>query len=209
MEIKGVITGDIINSSDIKGEDRTKLLSVIDGLVAELKKITLLKIEIYRGDSFQIHVDNPSQALKIAILIRAKLRSYADKKWDTRLAVGIGSIDFESKNVVTSDGEAYLNSGREFDKLGKKKLGVCTPWSDFNNELLVSTAFADNIISKWTSKQSKSFFLSVSRDITQKQLAEEMNTKPQNISQTLLKANESLIIEYIKRYESVINTRTK
>lgn len=209
MEIKGIITGDIVNSSNIKGEDRNKLLSIINGLVVELKSISLLKVEIYRGDSFQIYVDNPSQALKIAILIRAKLRSYDDKKWDTRLAVGIGCVDFESENVVTSDGEAYLNSGREFDKLGKKRLGVCTPWSDFNKELLVSTAFADNIISKWTSKQSKAVFLLISKDITQKQLAEEMNTKPQNISQTLLKANESLFVAYIKRYESVINNTTK
>ena len=60
---------------------------------------------MYRGDSFQVLVDNPEYVLAIGIALRAKLKAETPNKqnlWDARLSVGVGEISFESSNIAVS-----------------------------------------------------------------------------------------------------------
>lgn len=92
-------------------------------------------MEMYRGDSFQVVVDNPELALSVAIALRAKLKASTPDKsevWDARLSLGIGDVSFASGNILTSDGEAFRLSGRAFDNIGKKRLCISTPWAELD-----------------------------------------------------------------------------
>lgn len=208
MEFKAIITGDIVNSSNILGDDRTMILKAINELPSKLNQLGLAGVEIYRGDSFQMIIESPENAVLIAILIRASLRS-KNKKWDVRIAIGVGTIDYNSTDIITSDGEAYKNSGREFDALKKRRLSILTPWKDVNNELAVSTAFADNIISNWSDNQANVIFISLSENITQKEIAERLGKKNQSVNNVINSGKESLISMYIARYNHLINSKIK
>ena len=168
METKAIITGDIVQSTQILS--RSKLLSSIQTLVGELQELTPFKFELFRGDSFQLLLDDPIHALKIALLIRAGLQGKTTEaslhKWDARLSIGLGTINYTSDQIITSDGEAYHNSGREFDALGKRRLALRTPWEAVNYEFAVSTAFADDIISCWSIPQAQTIYQSLFYDIT-------------------------------------------
>ena len=136
--IKGVITGDLVNSTNIAAEWRQSVLDALNVCVADFLPLTLCNLEMYRGDSFQIVVDKPDYALAVAIALRAKLKAMTPGKlqlWDARLSIGIGDISFESDNIVTSDGEAFRLSGRSFDNIGKKRLSISTTWPDFNKDM--------------------------------------------------------------------------
>ena len=113
-----------------------------------------------------------SHALKIALLIRAGLQGKtteaSSNKWDARLSIGHGTINYTSDQIITSDGEAYRNSGREFDALGKRRLALRTPWEAVNDEFAVSTAFADDIISGWSITQAQTIYQSLFYDINQR-----------------------------------------
>lgn len=56
--------------------------------------------------------------------------------------------DFISDEIITSDGEAFLYSGRKFDKMGKQHLVVKTPWSEVNEELAESIGTSAQNVSK-------------------------------------------------------------
>ncbi len=58
MQLKGVITGDIISSTTIKPEWRQCLLDKMKRLVVEFNQFCPVKIEFFRGDSFQLLIDN-------------------------------------------------------------------------------------------------------------------------------------------------------
>ncbi|MDO4672000.1 MAG: hypothetical protein Q4A76_03735 [Porphyromonadaceae bacterium] len=73
MKIKGVITGDIVSSSHIRLELRKKLLVAMREIAEDLKSLSDLKIEFFRGDSFQILVEQPEKTLLAAVLFRAGL----------------------------------------------------------------------------------------------------------------------------------------
>lgn len=74
----------------------------------------LKKVEFFRGDSFQMIIDAPENAMKIAVLLRAGLRSCTPKEckkpWDVRLSLGVGTISYYANNTVLSDWEAFQYS---------------------------------------------------------------------------------------------------
>lgn len=56
--IKGVIIGDLVNSTHIAAEWRQMVVDALNAYVANLSSQTNIKMDMYRGDNFQIVVDN-------------------------------------------------------------------------------------------------------------------------------------------------------
>ncbi len=211
--IKGVITGDLVNSTNIAAEWRQTVVNALHQCVAESLPLTLIKLEMYRGDSFQVVVDKPQYALAVAIALRAKLKAETPDKqemWDARLAVGVGEISFEGDNIVTSDGEAFRQSGRSFDHIGKKRLVISTPWPDFNNEIDLVTRFADDVITSWTAKQARVVYHSMLfPNKLQKDLAEELGMTRQNFNYHWGSSRGQLILDYVDYFKSLISKHIK
>lgn len=203
MLIKGVITGDVIGASKIKLENRIQLLDCFYAMKDELQSISPFKMELFRGDSFQLLVEKPEMTIKLAILLRAGLIHHTSSTeeviWDAKVSIGIGTVDFISNEIVTSDGEAFQYSGRQFDKMGRQRLVIKTPWPDVNEELAISTPFADDIITRWSIRQAGMIYMSLIRNHSQKELAQSIGTSAQNVSKILTSAKEGLIRNYIER----------
>ena len=206
--MNAVITGDIISSTSIPFEERKKLLEIFDKIVNDLQSLCELKYEIFRGDSFQILVEKAELALEVAVLIRAGLKMNTPENskiiWDARVAIGVGEIEFIDDKVITSDGEAFKYSGRAFDELIKTNLTIKTRWNNINEELKLSTLFADDIISNWTEIQAFVVYKSLLLNKSQKEIADEQNKSAQNISKISVNAKEKLIRQYINRYYNLI-----
>lgn len=107
----GVLTGDIIGSSHLRS---TQLSSVRASLITTANTVRdwkrgLVKgeLEFFRGDGWQLLLTDPSMALRVAIILRASL--LAQGLSDTRVAVGLGSID-----ETTSEGKVSLSMGQAF-----------------------------------------------------------------------------------------------
>ena len=125
-----VITGDIIGSRQQKSEH----------WVEDLKKIlapfgkTPNQWEVYRGDEFQIEINNPEDALLAAILVKAHLRAI---KSDARMSIGFGDKTHNAERISESNGSAFINSGELFETLKKQKvtLALRTGDIDFDEKL--------------------------------------------------------------------------
>lgn len=205
--IKGVITGDLVNSTHIAAEWRQTVMDALNACVNDFSSQTPIKIEMYRGDSFQVVVGNPELVLTVAIALRAKLKASTPDKldlWDARLSIGVGDVSFESENILTSDGEAFRLSGRAFDDLGKKRLCISTPWTELDGNMELVTRFADDIVSGWTMKQATVFYHSLVFPKSQKKLAEELGMKYQNFNYHWGAAKGRLILDYINYYKSFV-----
>ena len=207
--IKGVITGDLVNSTNIAAKWRQTVEDALHVCAEDSVSLTPIKLEMYRGDSFQVVVDKPEYALAIAIALRAKLKAEtpnSQKLWDARLAIGVGEIYFESDNIVTSDGEAFRLSGHSFDHIGKKRLSISTPWSEFNTDIELVTRFADDLITSWTAKQARVVYQSMlfPKPKLQKDLAEDLDMTRQNFNYHWSSAKGQLILDYVEYFKSLI-----
>jgi len=208
MDIKAVITGDIVRSEQIELNKRDLLLRVLQETVESLQNKSPMSMELFRGDSFQIVLEKPEMSLEVASMIRAGLKSNTPADsfgvWDARISIGIGTIDYLGDRVVTSDGEAFRLSGRGLDAMEKSRLVIKTCWQEVNEELDAGLAFVDDLITGWSVNQAKAIFLSMGKGLSQSNIASSIAKSQQNVSKTLTSAKESLLVRFSARFETII-----
>lgn len=193
--MKAVITADIVNSTKIEETNRYLLVDELDNIIQDLKRLSSLRCEMYRGDSFQVLVDDVKYCLEIAVLIRLGLKKsnlLKNTKLDARMAIGVGDVSYEHEQVILSDGEAFRLSGRTFDKLNKRRLLIATNINDMDEPLNVMLAFIDELLEGLSYTQSKYLYDSLLYNMSQMELANVYNTSQPNIAKHLKSAKENL-----------------
>lgn len=193
--MKAVITADIVNSTKIEETNRYLLVDELDNIIQDLKRLSSLRCEMYRGDSFQVLVDDVKDCLEIAVLIRLGLKKsnlLKNTKLDARMAIGVGDVSYEHEQVILSDGEAFRLSGRTFDKLNKRRLLIATNINDVDEPLNVMLAFIDELLEGLSYTQSKYLYDSLLYNMSQMELANVYNTSQPNIAKHLKSAKENL-----------------
>lgn len=227
MAIVGIITGDLVKSRKIRNKDVEPVIESLKQCFSEINELLLqgqAKYDIFRGDSFQYSVPEPQKALLVCILIRAKLRTFEpeirtagktkpDKPIryaysDARVAIGLGGISYDAKNIAESQGEAFEKSGYAFDKLEKNndRLIIATPWPELNEEFETECLLADAIISKWTASTAEAMYYHLLYGKSQQELSQTLNISQPGVHKRLsVYGNSKSIQAFISRYSYLIN----
>lgn len=177
--VTSIITGDIINS---RGSKTKQWLSVLKKALALTGK-SPQTWEIYRGDSFQLEVKNPADALLAAIRIKAYIKSI--KNVDVRIAIGIGEKDFNSNRITESNGEAFVYSGEKIENLKQEKqnMAVKTKWPDFDREMNLYMRFALIAMDSWSTGAADLIKMILDNpEITQTKLAKRLKITQSAVS---------------------------
>lgn len=159
-KLYSVITGDIINSSRLSVTNKKKIKNIFSDLSKVLKKnfqnAFKYNIDVYRGDGWQLLLNDPVLSLRVALIIRTALRSGLYKiSLDSKIAVAVGSVDSISKSRVSqSTGEAFALSGLTLEKLKRVKMGFNINDERIDEHYNLVFAFIDSIFHKLTAKQS-------------------------------------------------------
>ena len=210
--MKAVITADIVNSTKIEETNRYLLVDELDNIIQDLKRLSSLRCEMYRGDSFQVLVDDVKYCLEIAVLIRLGLKRsnlLEHGKLDARMAIGVGDISYEHEQVILSDGEAFRLSGRTFEKLNKKRLLISTNINNVDEPLNVMLAFIDELLKGLSYTQSKYLYDSLLYNMSQMELANVYNTSQPNIAKHLKSAKENLFRLFFDFAEKTLKSLEK
>jgi len=217
MKIYAVVTGDIKNFTKLPGDRRAKLVTETEELMRGMVK-DAKDAQVFRGDSYQLLMDDISQVLKRCIQLICWFKLNSDRfslagkgpKSDnhaylgTRLSIGIGEIAYRGNNVLDSDGEAFHLSGRNFDLLNKDEIIRLTTFDEKKNEVYeVLLMFMNSIIRSWTPNQAETIFqLLYKDDNTQDQVAKKLNMTQPAIASSLRAARWKEIekgINYISK----------
>ena len=208
--MKGIITADVVGSTQMDTEVRNALPEILNGIVDSMQGITPLHLEMYRGDSFQIVVDNYAKAPFVAVLIRIGLMRNSCmanmSKLDARVSVGIGNVSYIADTIGKSDGEAFVLSGRAFDHLGKKRLVMVTSNELVNGELAVYESILDELLSDGTCARSRTIFaLLLNPELTMEKIGHLLGMSKQAVSQAYRATRVAIIDLVLKRIEYVLS----
>ncbi|UCF94586.1 MAG: hypothetical protein JSW39_10635 [Desulfobacterales bacterium] len=183
-KLYAVITGDIIGSSRLAENARLELhramVAGADALHKAFDNAVPMDVDIFRGDSWQLLVTIPSQALRVGLFYRAYLR--ARMAADTRLAIAVGTVDFiPGERVSGGDGQAYRSSGVGLEKLLKLSrfrmiFAENTNLKD-SQALNVVVQLVDALAMNWTAKQAQAM-LGILQGWTQETIAGAWWGKP-------------------------------
>ncbi len=199
-----IITGDIINSR--------KLPSSIwlDGLKRILDDHGLQpkNWEIFRGDAFQLEVSEPEEGLRIAIQIKAFLKTV---KLDARMSIGLGDKTYDANKISESNGTAFVRSGESFDQLKKQKntLAINTGNKDFDNEINLMLRLAQTFMNNWL-VQSAEFVLTAIENptLSQEEIGVKLKINQAAVSRRRKRAQFDLVLELENHYREKIKSIT-
>ncbi|MCC5808166.1 MAG: hypothetical protein JJU00_17700 [Opitutales bacterium] len=162
-----VLTGDVVRSSEAGKAALRRLPGLLRGAGKAAADILpdagVSGIDIFRGDSWQIFVRDPSAALHAALLVRSFLLgggARGEPAWDTRVAFGFGTVDrLDKRKVSRSQGAAFAASGAALDSLADSRARMAVAADEPGEPRAGTFARAnvlllDALVQNWTSKQA-------------------------------------------------------
>ena len=150
-----VITADMVNFTLFSRDQTTVWLTELTEILRNDPVFDwILKPEIYRGDSFQGVLKNSDQAMRLAVLARAIMKSHAPNT-DLRIAIGIGRAEQITDRPGTSDGEAFRFSGHLADNIRKQKARIGIALKTDADPLNANLDLLETLIEDWTPAQSE------------------------------------------------------
>ncbi len=204
-----VITGDLVGSSRVtaRGDFLGELKSALHWVEVNYAG----EHDIYRGDSFQVDIPSPKNAIRAAILIRSHLIATSpDAKkrgWDARVSIGIGRNETQEGKVKERDGQAFILSGRGLDEITKSgaRLTIKTPSEDVDSDLALLTRFTDEIISNWSHYSAELAFYYLFTEMSQLEIGKKLLglTQP-TIHGRISTAKLKLTDLYIEKVQDVL-----
>jgi len=204
MVLAAIITADIVNSTQIGKSAEKKLITTLSGILKPNK------FEFYRGDSFQVYLPNPKDALKLVLLTRAAAKKLMPDSLlplaDIRASIGIGSINTVVKNLTTASGEAFILSGRAFDEMNKseERLVMQSSNDTVNLGLKVTANYIDSLFSQLTARQAAVLF-ELLMGYTQTEAAKRLKKTQATINKHSKSARWSEINRLLQDYQLFID----
>jgi len=219
ISFAGVLSGDLVKSS----HRNAKRSAIMNGLALAVestrgylkeRQCQLYFSDFYRGDAFQCAVTDPSYLLWTAVFIRTELIKMRSEGTcvDARLGLGFGPVSaWDSRNITSSDGEAFRLSGKALDSLksGKEKyrrLRIMTPWPDESPCFSILVSFLDALMQRWTPEQAAAmaFFL---RGKGQKETSNIFKVKQPAVQGRLQTAGHFAVNEALELFSQTVKDR--
>lgn len=216
-----VLTADLIDSSLYEEEI---LETVLNSLSEEFEKLTKqygaenVRFDIYRGDSFQGIINKPEAALEITLQIKTainkihlketkKNKAYS-KIADFKMAIGIGTQDFERESISESNGQAFLFSGRTLDSMknDSRKTLIKTEDDEINEEFNTAFYLLDTLTEKWSTASAEVVYYLL-KEMKEREVAKAINISQSAVNQRKKAAGWDAIAGLLVRFEKVIKTR--
>ncbi|MFZ2631057.1 MAG: hypothetical protein WA081_02740 [Desulfosalsimonadaceae bacterium] len=181
-----VITGDFIGFSGLPAQVRQRMYFVLkecgNALESAFPGILPCEVDVFRGDGWQVLINDPALSLRAALFIRAHIRfhlpeaatanGFGEKtgikpeinpkiQMNTRLSIGVGPIDYVPDNRVSAgDGPAFRRSGKLLEKMASPKAGTMRFAAEGEDDIRMGrlldgiVRLTGELADRWTSKQA-------------------------------------------------------
>lgn len=202
MSVHSVITGDIVNSTKLPPAAEKKLLHNLNDILQPYK------FEFYRGDSFQVYLEEGKAALQLALLCRTTALSLDPEEnapiSDIRIGIGLGQVEGSVNTPGSAKGEAFILSGRSFDNLEKSddRLIITSANDLANAGLLVISDYINAIFRELTAKQAE-VIVELLKGHTQQETADKLQKSKSTIHQHVSSGRWNEIARVLHHYEKI------
>ena len=184
-----VLTGDLVKSSRLAAAQSSQAIAWLKEGVATFEKTyrgtVQGTLDSFRHDSWQLLVRNPARAVRLAIFLRAALKTESDTatKYETRIAIGIGPVETISKRRVSdSRGAAFALSGKSLDAMKETRLAFASSGETLGDCLTQGVIpLLDCLIDEWTSTEAQAIqgaLLGWTQELSAANWAEKKTLRP-------------------------------
>ncbi len=198
--MQAVITADIINSEKVQPDLWMNPLKEF----FKKQKINSKEWAIYRGDEIQVFMTNHVHSLRIALRLKALVKSISNKI-DIKIAIGIGNPEFYAQKITESNGPVFIRSGRLYEQIKKSKVNLAIASPDNQNDKIINLMLklASVITDKWTIADAELIYILLDNKhkLVQSEIADQLGIKQSGVSRRKTRAgydNITLLLEYFE-----------
>lgn len=191
-----VLTGDLIGSNNLPPRAIKAAMEVIALCAKEVDPDS--RFMRYRGDGWQLRLNNAGDCLFACVFILARLLSTPNVP-PTRIAVGIGSEDPNNgPDLSDALGSAFTASGRALDNIRRDEI-LALDGEGVDDFQRLCFFFAADQITRWTADQAAAMAMILSPEgpTTQEEIAAQFGITRQAVSQRLKSARHGLLEDAI------------
>ncbi|MCK0132212.1 hypothetical protein MWU59_11940 [Flavobacteriaceae bacterium F08102] len=210
--MQAVITGDLIDSTTFSASALNTILNAMNREFDCLKASMWAEFRLFRGDSFQGVIADPSLALDAALFIKTRVNMIPNEVKgkgliDVKMAIGLGVIDLKRPSILESNGEAFQLSGRTLDvmKGDYPRLLLKTNNEDINDEFDVHFSLFDSLTSKWSVASAEVIYYML-KGLKEREIAAELGINQSAVNHRKKAANWDSIALLLERYRRVVTT---
>ena len=222
--MKATISADIISFTALSAEDRLMLQERILHLFEILENTfgkDLFYGRLIKGDYIECVLDNPSLALKVALLIKSYIKSteiktdIADKRIEEfkehgiRIAVAVANLTAWDREKGVMDGEAIYLSGRAVNEMTatskKIKSTLVFKSSDKMWNAVINPMFnlLDVLFSKYKRAQSEVIFYKLLH-LSEKEICDKLKKSQSTINQHSTSTGWWAVESAVESFEKII-----
>jgi hypothetical protein len=207
-----VITGDLIDSTKYTSQELDTILDVVNQEFEHFRSAHDADFKIFRGDSFQGIVLDPTIALDLVIAIKTAVNKIPIKNKkisglpDFRIAIGIGTINLKRESILESNGEAFQFSGKTLDTMkgDYPRLLLKTADDDLNDEFNVHFSLLDSVTSKWSMSSAEVIYY-LHKGYKEVKIAETLGINQSAVNHRKKVANWDSIDLLLDRYRTAVS----
>lgn len=150
--IHAVLTGDLIRSTHLPPQQADAAMSALEQ--AAQRWPGNLRFTRFRGDGWQVLLDRPQTALRIALSLTASLAA-ADTGLTTRIAIGFGTVThLGTGDLSDARGTAFTRSGRALDHMPRNRRWAVAGGPTLPAWIPATLALAEWHSARWTAGQA-------------------------------------------------------
>lgn len=204
-----ILTGDLIGSTQARPEIVEATMAVIRHCASQIDGPT--DFTRFRGDGWQMRLDQPGDCLRVCLLILARLREH-DGVLSSRIAVGIGEeYPTHSHDLSTALGPAFTASGRALDQMKSDRLLAIEGLPKIDTFRMLAFTVAAYLADRWTKSQAEAMALkllpdSPSAERSNEAIARKLGLTRQAVDARLKSADYPLLDELIQAFAAAYPT---
>jgi hypothetical protein len=230
---KAIVSGDIIASTSLSNDDRSKIGNCLKLMTKKLNKKFKVYSRLTEGNDYiDSYIPNNSDAIRVMLAIKCFVksipisindsvnqeenRSKYFKMHGIRLALGIGELSRLDIDNGIIDGDAIYFSGRTISEnrrtynrekiVIKNTLFIKSEDKEFDEEFTPLLALLDVLLSKCTAKQSTVLYLKL-LGYDEATIARVLGKKQSTINEHSTGAGWIAIEKAVIRFEEVVKTK--
>lgn len=212
-----VETSDLVHSTEMSQALYAQAIACLEQELASHHETMHTQYEIFRGDAFQVFYPEPSQALRLSLMIKLKLmHAIEGHPIEITQAIAYGSQDISEPNVSQDNspnksmhlsqsisknmGSVFIASGRLLDQVKRRSLAIEFPSQQAAVNVIQS--FLQHLLTGLTQKQAEVLYYYLKENFPeQKLIADTLNITRQNVAAHLKRGGADLLKHTIEFFE--------
>ncbi|MBO5847252.1 MAG: hypothetical protein J6Q71_07000 [Bacteroidales bacterium] len=216
MNLVGIVSADIIGSTSLSELGFRHLQREVHICFDDFARYVKIPFwgRLVKGDAIECCVDNPNYVLRLALLMKCRIKAWADaedcspllKAFGLRFSMAVGAMRIVDRNHDIMDGEAIYIAGRGLDRITRSSVtstfGMVAKDAVITEIIKNEIQLLDNIVNALSAKQSAVIYLRL-LGMTEMEISRILRISQSSVNSRAKGGGWHLIAETLRVFESI------